>query len=104
MQESKDYWCRWISTAPLDTFEYHGPWWISGHSDVGPVLCAAVVTGSPEEAERLFMNSYDKVQDGLHNFSCEEMKTSDPFSSRFPRRDWMIWPITPKEALERRGS
>lgn len=99
-----DYWCRWKSDLPLTTFEYHGPWWISGETSTGPIICAAVCAETEEQAEELFRKSYDSVPDFLPNFSCDLMSMSDPFTSRFPKRDWMIWPITPKEAMERRGS
>lgn len=97
-----EFWCRWVSTCPITTFEYHGPWWISGHAECGPTICAAIVAECEEEAETFFQQSYDVPPDGLYSFTCEELRSSDPFSSRFKRRDWMVWPINTKEALEMR--
>lgn len=105
MSNLNEYWCRWTSTMSVESFEYHGPWWISGYSSYGnPTICAAICAESEEEALKAFCSSYDKAPLGLLDFSCDPLKMSDPFTSRFPKRDWMIWPITPKEAMERRSS
>lgn len=93
-----EYWCRWVSTQPITTFEYHGPWWISGHADVGVIICAAICANSEQEALDAFCLAYDNPPEELLRFTCEELRSADPFSSRFPRRDWMVWPITPQEA------
>jgi hypothetical protein len=88
------FWVRWSSIYPLDTFEYHGPWWVTGW-DSGdlPVVCAAVCAESAAHAQRVIASSYDI--DHEVEFSFTELKPDDwkPFSSRFQKQDWMKWPM-----------
>ncbi len=93
------YWCRfYLFTAELPSFEYHGPWWITGTTDSSfgeqSVVCAAVVADSEDAARTVLRKCFDPGH-GLIEWSFVEQRPDDwePFTDRFPRRDWMKWPF-----------
>ncbi len=90
---AKRFWVRWFQVQHHE-FEYHGPWWISGERiDGAPVICAAVAAKDAEAAKRIIADGYGNRRDAAQfDFAQECHGDWDPFSDRFPRRDWMKWP------------
>jgi len=94
----KPYWVSWWEDEEFyPTFEYHGPWWISGQRDVqgGTVdysMCAAVMAESEEDAKLKIEAAHDNPCELDWRFVEECEPGWEPFSSRFARRDWMKWP------------
>lgn len=112
------WWVRWYG-LPEDSFEYEGPWWISGYAgteDMTPIFVAAVVADSVEAAQKVIESSYDDGPAGVHEWSFVNGRPDDwePFCDRFPRAKWMKWPYpdaapppsagTPAECPACRGS
>jgi len=95
------YWVRWESYEPLDRFEYHGPWWVSGYAPGGddddiPIICAAVVAEDEEDAKAVMISAYDDPEAArrINEWSFVNPRDDawEPFCDRFPRADWMKWP------------
>jgi len=94
----KPFWCRfYVLSSELASFEYHGPWWISGTTMDEPeqsIVCAAVMAGDELGAMKILNASFDEGHemefwDGAS--ACEA--DWEPFSERFPRNEsWMKWP------------
>ena len=81
-------------TSDLGSFEYHGPWWISGYtSEDSPIIVAAVMANSEKEAYETLRLAFDedKRPAKLKERFCEKHDGS-PFSDRFPQAGWMQWP------------
>jgi len=88
--ESPKWWISWEATDLA--FEIHTPWWTSGVSDNADMICAAVFAETEEDAKRYVINSHDNPPSDLKwRFCFEKPKDWQPFSGRFPRRDWMKW-------------
>ena len=88
----KRFWLSWLYNGP---FEYTGPWWVSGalfHSQI-PTICAAVIAESEDKAKEKIFQSHDDPNVYLEWRFCTE-KPDDwaPFSERFPKATWMVWP------------
>lgn len=93
-----NYWVSWF--GPKAEFELHHPWWISGYRyqhdvDIGdeieqPTICAAVKAESMPAAMELIYACYD-IRPAVIEFRfCEERPDWwSPYSSRFPKADWM---------------
>jgi len=97
----KNFWISWYSDIPLDQFEMHRPWWISGYdADDRPIVCAAV-PAPDEQAARLFVRrSYDNPPDDLDwRFVEERPDDWSPFNSRFEEAKWMIWEPTRRATI-----
>lgn len=86
------WWVSWY--ADDKGFEYHGPWWITGHEIGGAAtIVAAVLANSLEEAKAVIVAAHDKENVELR-WRFVEDRPGDwaPFGERFPRGDWMKWP------------
>jgi hypothetical protein len=96
----KRWWVRWYGAAP-ESFEYHGPWWISGWggSDLDtPIHVAAVCAETQRRAELVIEQAYDRPGGVLDwSFANERSDDWEPFCDRFPRAEWMKWPY-PQES------
>ena len=84
----------WVSFCVLDLseFELHSPWWVSGSSGAGSIVCAAVRAPTREGARHMIENSFD-IHPGDMSFRFVEEREPDwsPFSGRFPKARWMAW-------------
>lgn len=97
----KSYWVRFYDYSEhLRSFEYHGPWWVTGFTwdekdEEMKVLCAAVRAESEEAAQRVIIGAYDN-KDGPAKWSfVDEQDTEwDPkdLGDRFVAKEWMKWP------------
>jgi hypothetical protein len=106
---NKRYWISFeVPTDKMSTFEYHGPWWVSGEAIDGSyqTVCAAMIAVSEQVAEQAFRNAFDDPMTVLGEFRFCSQRDADwsPFCDRFPQAKWMKWPITVKEAAALRGS
>lgn len=91
----------WISfSSPeemMPTFEYHGPWWVSGSFEQNDKdhlnVCLAIRAETEEEAKNKVVNCFDNGNEQLIWRFCEEHSDDwSPFSDRFRRSNWMVWP------------
>lgn len=95
---TKPFWLSWESRDPhgLGTFELSSPWWISGYGDDSALICAAVMAEDEDSAIDIVIASFDEPRpDGLDidwRFVNEREPGWSPFSERFPKADWMVWP------------
>lgn len=94
----KRYWCRFYAlTSEMPSFEYHGPWWVSGHTADDPeqvTICAAVCADSGDQAHALLDACFDPGHSMVGLDFCNQRADDwEPFSERFPRADWMRWPF-----------
>ncbi len=90
-----NYWVSWYrSDKSMQEFEYHGPWWCTGYRDNDGIYCAAVNAGTTDEAKKVISESFDN-HPGNIKWRFIEKRDNDwsPFSDRFPRADWMQWPV-----------
>lgn len=95
----KRFWLSWYSTRMGD-FELHWPWWVSGIrcSDDAETVCAAVIAEDEDAAWQVIIDSHDEPKPKeLEKRFCNE-RDDDwlPFCDRFPRDDWMQWPVHPQ--------
>jgi hypothetical protein len=62
MSEMKPHWCSFHGERDLHkTFEYHGPWWVSGcDSDDRPIIVAAVMATDEVAAMETLRLAYDE--------------------------------------------
>ncbi|HEY9417904.1 MAG TPA: hypothetical protein VIQ30_24355 [Pseudonocardia sp.] len=91
-EDGMPYWVSWwCQTA----FEYHGPWWISGEGPLGSSVVAAVHAVSEREAMRVIEDAHDNGGAEIEwRFVDEREPDWSPFASdRFPRAEWMRWPV-----------
>jgi hypothetical protein len=88
----RPFWVSWWR-AP-GTFELHRPWWISGERDDGAQSMCAAVLAQDEFTARLCVQWAHDNKDTVIEWRFVEPKDRgwSPFSSRFRRADWMIWP------------
>ena len=91
---TKPYWVSFIMPVKeKPKFEYHGPWWTTGHTDDGRVtVCAAVVATSEAAAKRVIVTAHDDEFVPKWRFCDEKPEDWNPFDHRFPRAEWMRWP------------
>lgn len=96
MNDKKNFWVSWYNTVPLNQFELHSPWWVSGsrESDDADTVCAAVKAVDEGAARNVILHSYDTPPPGGVEWRFVEPRADDwsPFSGRFGRADWMVWP------------
>ena len=92
-----NYWVSWYSELPLNEFELHSPWWISGYTaDDTPILCAAIQARREDDAKDYVLQSYDTPPSTVEwRFITEQPDDWVPFSGRFPKAEWMTWPPEP---------
>ncbi len=98
-----NYWLSWYATRATGAWELHWPWWISGYrikwDDAGddvqePTVCAAVRADSEDAAKEIVLTAHDKRPVNIEWRFCEQQPQGwSPFSERFPRADWMQWPM-----------
>lgn len=93
----------WVSWCGAGTFEYHGPWWITGSDSEGRVtICAAVAADSQEGARRVIVEAHDSPLPPIEwRFAEPRPRNWEPFSERFPRAVWMRWPHPVEEGSGR---
>lgn len=92
----------WISWQSSENFELHHPWWVSGyaankttgHYDV-MIVCAAVLAENKEGAKKAVLDAFGSPPKDIEwRFVIEQNQGWSPFCDRFPRADWMKWPLT----------
>lgn len=85
----------WVSWYGAGGFEYHGPWWITGHDLQGDraTICAAVLASSEADARRVISEAHDAPTPAIE-WRFTEARPADwsPFGDRFERATWMQWP------------
>ena len=97
MGAMKRWWVRWYETA-ISSFEYHGPWWISGETMEDPpthIVVAAVIAESEDAARSVIESAHDDHSaSGIREWSFVNERAPDwePFGDRFQRAPWMKWP------------
>ena len=92
----KPYWLSWwCDEDDYGKWELHSPWWVTGEDPEGRLsICAAVWAGSHESAQGIIHDCYDEPPSELDWRSVEQKPPEfDPFTDRFPRRDWMKWGV-----------
>lgn len=99
---SKKFWCSFeVLGSNLTHFEYHGPWWVSWHTELpaglGLTICAAVIAENEEGAKRILGDAFDPgySHEGWR-FLDEKPSDWSPYSDRFPRAEWMGLEWVPK--------
>jgi hypothetical protein len=88
-------WVSWYWTKEMGAFELHAPWWISGYrmADEAATVCAAFPAEiSESEAEIFVAASYDNKPESIE-WRFNNLKEGEPFCERFPKADWMTWPM-----------
>jgi hypothetical protein len=88
------FWVSWYNTEPLEQFELHSPWWISGSrsSDGAETICAAITAATESDAKETVLASYDNRPEHIEWRFCEARPVEwSPFGDRFPRAAWMDW-------------
>lgn len=90
----RPFWVSWWGLP--GTFELHRPWWVSGERDDGLMAICAAVLAPDEFTARLSVQWAHDDKDAVFEwrFVEERPKGWSPFSDRFRRADWMIWPET----------
>lgn len=89
------WWVSWYADGDT-SFEWHGPWWISGHRPMdrstAHTIVAAVVADDADDAKAKIVAAHDKTVDLEWRFREARNDDWSPFCERFPRADWMRWP------------
>ena len=97
----KPYWVSvWLPSRLLKSFEYHGPWWISGERDTegepDASICAWVMATDEDaafETLRLAVDEGSRPDEPMPRFAEQkEMPDRSNPSGRFEFADWMRWP------------
>lgn len=87
------WWVSWLSAG---SFEYFGPWWVSGVEPGGrrrSTICAAVVASDERTAREIIRHAHDDVSAGIEwRFVHPRPDDWSPFCDRFERAEWMRWP------------
>lgn len=97
----------WVSFAAhedlLSQFCYNGPWWVAGYSDDKVNVCMAVCADTEHEAQSVVRRSFDRTPEHMQWRFIEERPADwAPYTSRFTKAEWMVWPLSPQLALELR--
>lgn len=88
----KRFWISWWQQADT-SFELHSPWWRTGYDDdENYSVCAAVLAADAAHVLDIVKTGQDDFENVKLRFIEERPSDWSPFSSRFPRRDWMVWP------------
>lgn len=88
-----DWWVSWYSTSPMDEFELHSPWWVTGYTMDEPqanIIVAAVRAPEAAAAYAQVRAAYDNGPEGFRERFVEPL-TRSPFTDRFPQAAWMRW-------------
>ena len=93
----KRFWLSWWHPEGGGEIELHSPWWASGYrGDNGrPSICAAVIAEDEAAAKAMIVAAYIVPPDeGAIEWRFVEQRKSgwSPFSDRFCRDEWMVWP------------
>lgn len=89
--DGKRWWLSWYDEE-LGNWALWFPWWISGYDmDDRDIIVAAVIADTEDEARQIIYDAYDEPKESLDWRFLDELGGS-PFSDRFQRRDWMVWP------------
>jgi hypothetical protein len=94
----KRWWVRFYTPeSMMPTFEYPGPWWVSGSCTRENVehliVCVATRAETEEAAKANILGSFDEGNEEIVWSFCEERGGDwSPFSGRFTRAAWMEWP------------
>jgi len=92
-QTKYSYWVSWFHLDAV-SFEYDGPWWVTGvDSQERSLICAAVRAESEDAARRLVLATYMEPLEKALEWRFVHAKSDDwnPFSPRFPPAEWMKW-------------
>jgi hypothetical protein len=90
------FWISWYHHPDDGPFELHRPWWVSGFTMEEPqrdTIVAAVQAESVEAAWEVIHQAYDTPPTRIETRFCEPLDNRPVFSDRFPRADWMKWPV-----------
>lgn len=97
----RPYWVSWwCRKSDVDNLAMLRPWWVAGEraefddTDVSYNICAAIMAESAQDAKLVIEASFTKPAEIEWRFCYEQEPGWSPFTSRFPRSDWMIWPGT----------
>lgn len=97
VRDERPIWLSWLSAGPF-TLEW--PWWISGaalYSDntTRDTICAAVMARNETHAKDIIRDAHDDHRAKIQwRFVRVDLPQAwSPFSERFPRADWMQWPV-----------
>lgn len=91
----KRFWISWYEPDGSG-FELHAPWWISGFrcNDDANTICAAVIARDEDAAKGVICDAHDDPDGHIEwRFCTEKGDDWEPFCERFPRADWMQWPV-----------
>lgn len=87
-----NWWLSWYQ-KPEEPFTLSWPWWRTGETGDGMMtICAAIQAESREAAERAIADAMDHDFAILWRFCERKHRYWSPFSDRFPRAPWMMWP------------
>ena len=96
----KSYWLSWWSTESMGAFELNSPWWISGSRIGGDgecddaSICAAIQANNEDGVLKTVIAAYDTKPAVVEWRFIEEQPVDwSPFCDRFPKADWMEWPV-----------
>lgn len=92
MIELTNYWLSWYHRSTDPAFRLDWPWWVTSTGDT-VTICAAIRAESEDVAWAIVRESH-AGNVGFTTRFCEA-KPADwtPFSDRFPRAEWMQWPV-----------
>ncbi len=91
------FWISWRhNTNTQGPFNLQWPWWVEGVNG-DDIIYAAVIAKSPRRAKHIIHQAYANREAEMEvelDYRFFEVKPEawTPFSERFPRQDWMVWP------------
>lgn len=93
-----NFWVSWFHEPEFGPFTVFTPWWVSGcaivHEHETPIVCAAVIAADEAAAREHIRACIDKHPDNIEFRFVEARPASwSPFCDRFPKADWMRWPL-----------
>jgi hypothetical protein len=91
----KKFWVSWYhkDDSGDGPFELGSPWWVSGSYTGGVTIVAAALAPDEDSAKTKILGAYDSADPRLEWRFCD-VQADDwvPFTGRFPRAEWMVWP------------
>jgi hypothetical protein len=100
------YWISWYHHPDDGPFELHTPWWVSGctlEEVQRDTIVGAVQADSEDDAWQVVYESYDTPPTRIEPRFCDKLddeakgvSAREPWTEvdgRFPRADWMQWPL-----------
>lgn len=98
-QRQHPWWVSFYANGErsVGNFEMVYPWWVSGMrcGDEAETVCCAVLAETEDDAKRQICDTFDEPTgpaDLEWRFCEPKPKGWAPFSDRFERADWMVWP------------